>query len=65
MRIILCVTNDIVTDRRVNRIALSLMKLPAKVLIIGREFKDNLECRTALSDPAYEYAVQKRTIVLC
>jgi glycosyltransferase involved in cell wall biosynthesis len=36
MRIILCVTNDIATDRRVNRIALSLLKIPCNILIIGR-----------------------------
>ena len=36
MRIILCVTNDIATDRRVNRSALSLMKLPCDILVIGR-----------------------------
>lgn len=35
MRIILCVTNDIITDQRVNRIALSLKKLPADITIVG------------------------------
>ena len=42
MRIILCVTNDIVTDCRVNRIALSLLKLPASVLLIGRAFRHSM-----------------------
>jgi|WetSurSiteA1Bulk_404760.scaffolds.fasta_scaffold00786_8 glycosyltransferase involved in cell wall biosynthesis len=37
MRIILCVTNDMATDRRVSRIASSLVKLPAHVLVIGRD----------------------------
>ncbi len=36
MRIILCVTNDIATDRRVDRIAQSLMKLFTEVLVVGR-----------------------------
>lgn len=35
MRIILCVTNDVVTDQRVNRIATSLKKLPSAISIIG------------------------------
>ncbi|MBN1143766.1 MAG: glycosyltransferase [Bacteroidales bacterium] len=35
MRIILCVTNDVVTDCRIGRIAASLLKLPAEVAIIG------------------------------
>lgn len=35
MRIILCVTNDIVTDCRIGRVAASLLKLPATITIIG------------------------------
>jgi glycosyltransferase involved in cell wall biosynthesis len=38
MQIILCVTNDIVTDSRVNRIAMSLLKIPAEITIIGLAF---------------------------
>jgi glycosyltransferase involved in cell wall biosynthesis len=40
MRIVQCVTNDINTDRRVMRTSLSLKKLPAEVLIIGRKLKN-------------------------
>lgn len=43
MRIILCVTNDIVTDRRIDRTAMSLLKLPASVLVIGRAFPDSMD----------------------
>jgi glycosyltransferase involved in cell wall biosynthesis len=43
MRIILCVTNDIATDRRVHRIAMSLLNMPASVLVIGRIFPDSME----------------------
>lgn len=35
MQIIFCVTNDIVTDQRVNRIARTLQKLPAEIVIAG------------------------------
>jgi len=42
-RIILCVTNDLVTDCRVNRIASSLVKLQAQVLVIGRVFPGSME----------------------
>jgi glycosyltransferase involved in cell wall biosynthesis len=42
MRIILCVTNDIAADRRVDRIALSLIKKPADVLLIGLAFSDSM-----------------------
>jgi glycosyltransferase involved in cell wall biosynthesis len=42
MRIILCVTNDLATDCRVNRIALSLLKIPADVLLIGITFPDSM-----------------------
>jgi glycosyltransferase involved in cell wall biosynthesis len=49
MRIILCVTNDIVTDRRVNRIALSLLKIPVSILLIGRSFANSM------SLPIYKY----------
>jgi glycosyltransferase involved in cell wall biosynthesis len=41
MRIVQCVTNDINTDRRVMRTSLSLLKLPAEVLIIGRKLKNS------------------------
>jgi glycosyltransferase involved in cell wall biosynthesis len=49
MRIILCVTNDIATDRRVDRIALSLMKIPADVLLYGLSFPNSMPL------PKYEY----------
>lgn len=42
-RIILCVTNDLVTDCRVNRIASSLVNLQAQVLVIGRVFPGSME----------------------
>lgn len=42
MRILLCVTSDITTDQRVNRIALSLKKLPADVGIIGTQLPKSL-----------------------
>jgi glycosyltransferase involved in cell wall biosynthesis len=42
-RIILCVTNDLATDCRVNRIASSLLKLQAQVLVIGRVFPGSME----------------------
>lgn len=35
MRIVLCVTNDIVTDQRIRRIANSLIRIPAEVLVVG------------------------------
>jgi glycosyltransferase involved in cell wall biosynthesis len=54
MRIILCVTNDIVTDCRVNRIARSLMKMPADVLIIGTSFPDSM--------PLSEHGCQTRRL---
>ena len=46
MRIILCVTNDIATDQRVNRIALSLKKIPADVLLVGISFPTACHCRS-------------------
>jgi hypothetical protein len=36
MKVILCVTNDIITDRRVTRIACSLMKIFDTVTVVGR-----------------------------
>jgi glycosyltransferase involved in cell wall biosynthesis len=42
-RIILCVTNDLATDSRVNRIASSLVSLHAQVLVIGRVFPCSME----------------------
>lgn len=42
MRVVLCVTNDIVTDQRVCRIAGSLLKLCPQVTIIGRHYKKNM-----------------------
>lgn len=42
-RIILCVTNDLVTDCRVNRIASSLVNLQAQVLVIGRVFPGSMD----------------------
>jgi glycosyltransferase involved in cell wall biosynthesis len=42
-RIILCVTNDLVTDCRVYRIASSLMNMQAQVLVIGRVFPGSME----------------------
>ncbi|HLO61239.1 MAG TPA: glycosyltransferase [Bacteroidales bacterium] len=35
MKIILCVTNDIVTDQRINRIAATLASLPSEIVIAG------------------------------
>lgn len=35
MRIIFCVTNDIVTDQRIHRITLSLSQRPAEILVTG------------------------------
>lgn len=43
MRIILCVTNDIVTDRRVLRMAASLSRLPAQVMVIGRKVRQSMD----------------------
>ncbi len=42
MRIILCVTNDVVTDQRVNRIASSLKKLPSEISILGIKRRKSL-----------------------
>jgi len=42
MRIILCATNDIATDRRIQRTALSLQKIPCTVSVIGRAFHDSM-----------------------
>ncbi|MBN1791096.1 MAG: glycosyltransferase [Bacteroidales bacterium] len=53
MRIILCVTNDIATDRRVNRIALSLMKLFSSVVVIGRIQSGSIEL------PVYPYHARR------
>jgi len=43
MKVILCVTNDITTDRRVCRIARSLLKVFEKVTGVGRYRPDTLE----------------------
>jgi glycosyltransferase involved in cell wall biosynthesis len=37
MQVILCVTNDVVADQRVCRVAASLLKWPARVLVVGRK----------------------------
>jgi len=42
MRIIFCVTNDIVTDQRVNRIAHTLLKLSSEICIAGIKRKKSL-----------------------
>jgi len=42
MRIILCVTNDIATDQRISRIAMSLLKLPAEVIVVGTSLSNSL-----------------------
>lgn len=51
MRIILCATNDIVTDRRIQRTALSLQKIPSTVSVIGRAF------RSSMALPEFPYPV--------
>jgi glycosyltransferase involved in cell wall biosynthesis len=47
MRIILCVTNSIVTDQRVNRIAYSLRKIPAELAIVGIKPKVSLHAENS------------------
>ncbi|HEX2396404.1 MAG TPA: glycosyltransferase, partial [Bacteroidales bacterium] len=51
MRIIFCVTNDIVTDQRVNRIAQTLHKLPSEIVIAGIRRPASLP----LNENAFEY----------
>jgi glycosyltransferase involved in cell wall biosynthesis len=46
MRIIICVTNDIVTDQRVFRIVNSLLKLPSEILIAGIKRRKSLPLKT-------------------
>lgn len=53
MRIILAVTNDICTDRRVIRIAETLVKLPAQVLVVGRKLKESPEL------PVYNFQIRR------
>ena len=48
MRIILSVTNDIQTDQRVSRIALSLAGLPAQVMVIGRKTRHSKPVSTSV-----------------
>jgi glycosyltransferase involved in cell wall biosynthesis len=42
MRIVLCVTSDIATDQRVNRIALTLKKISSDIRIVGTKFPGSL-----------------------
>jgi glycosyltransferase involved in cell wall biosynthesis len=42
MKIILCVTNDIVTDQRINRIAGTLVSLPSEIELAGILRRDSL-----------------------
>lgn len=57
MRIILCVTNDIATDRRVHRMALSLMKLPCNIFVIGRVHFRSLPL------PVYPYPAKRMKMI--
>jgi glycosyltransferase involved in cell wall biosynthesis len=53
MRIILCATNDIATDRRIHRTVLSLQKIPCTVSVIGRAFGKSMEL------PEFPYPVSR------
>ena len=57
MRIILCATNDIATDSRVKRIALSVMNLPAGVMLFG------ISLPTSLPLPAYPFGTHRISMV--
>ena len=39
MKVYISVTNDIITDQRVSKIALSLQKLSLEIVIVGRKTK--------------------------
>src|SRR3989338_2252762 len=41
-KVILSVTNDLVTDQRVNRVCNSLLNLNYEVLLVGRQLKNSL-----------------------
>jgi glycosyltransferase involved in cell wall biosynthesis len=43
MKVIISVTNDIITDQRVNKIALSLQKLRVEIVIVGRKIKRKVQ----------------------
>ena len=43
MKVYISVTNDIITDQRVNKIALSLQKLRAEIVIVGRKIKRKVQ----------------------
>ena len=43
IKVYISVTNDIITDQRVNKIALSLSKLRVEIVIIGRKIDEKVK----------------------
>src|SRR3989344_4178896 len=61
-KIIVSVTNDLVTDQRVNRVCTSLLELNYEVVLVGRKLFNS---QPKIPNQTFQFMVQQRFFVLC